>query len=326
MHRKQQRIGLAKAETNRGHVADAVLAHLGIMSPPVLRCSSVQGPMTVTRLQSHAVVRQDYASLPRDDAWIFRLHLRELSDHRLWLNGRAQPVAKCSPGSVSIYDVQRQLAVSITDPLDVVRIFVPRTALDELAREGGVRQVTGFNFRHGDATDDPVIGFLVSSLLPSVGAPEAAFGLFVDHVMLAILTHVGRAYGAMDDTHRASRGKLAPWQERRAKEMLEADLNSNLRTAALAEACSLSPSHFARAFRQSTGLPPHRWLLNRRVDRAKEMMLTTGMSLPDMAAACGFADQTHFSRVFERVVGVPPGAWRRLHTCHLPQTSKRRLP
>ncbi|WP_158746929.1 AraC family transcriptional regulator [Acidisphaera sp. L21] len=248
---------------------------------------------------------------------IFRLHLRELSDHRLWLNGRAQPVAKCSPGTVSIYDVQQELAVSITDPLDVVRIFIPRTALVEIGRESGVRQVTGFNFRHGDATDDPVISSLVSSLLPSVGAPEAAFGLFVDHVMLALLTYVGRAYGAVDYTRRAARGKLAPWQERRAKEMLEADLNSNLRTAALAEACGLSPSHFARAFRQSTGLPPHRWLLNRRVDRAKELMLTTGMSLPDLAAACGFSDQSHLSRVFERVVGVPPGAWRRSHTCQI---------
>ena len=73
----------------------------------------------------------------------------------------------------------------------------------------------------------------------------------------------------------------------------------------------LSPSHFARAFRGSTGMPPHRWLLNRRIEKAKDALHNTQASLAAVATACGFADQSHFTRVFTRFVGISPGAWRR---------------
>ena len=300
-----------KIGSNEGGIAASVLAHLGIAEPPVLRCSSLQTPITILRMQSEAAEREDYADLPQEDAWIFRLHLQELADHSLWLDGRRMPVARCSPGSVSVYDVQAELAVSIIDPLDVVRIFVPRAALDQLAKEFGVPRVRRIDVAHGAATHDPAIYALISSLLPSLMAPQAAFGLFVDHVLLAVLAHIGRAYGAMDAAQGASRGKLAPWQERRAKEILEAQPNSSLRLSVAADACGLSASHFARAFKQSTGQPPHRWLLNRRVERAKRVMSDTHATLAETALACGFADQSHFSRVFEKIEGVPPGTWRR---------------
>ena len=301
----------AEIGSNEGGIAASVLAHLGIAEPPVLRCSSLQAPITILRLQSEAAEREDYADLPREDAWIFRLHLQELADHSLWLAGKRMPVAKGSPGSVSVYDVQLELAVSIIDPLDVVRIFVPRAALDQLAKELGAPRVRRIDVAHGAAIHDPAIYALISSLLPALMAPKAAFGLFVDHVLLAVLAHIGRTYGAMDVAQGASRGKLAPWQERRAKEVLEAQPNSTLRLAVAADACGLSASHFARAFKQSTGQPPHRWLLHRRVERAKTLMSDTRATLAETALACGFADQSHFNRVFEQVVGIPPGTWRR---------------
>ena len=301
----------AESGANGGGSAASVLAHLGIAEPPVLRGSSLHAPITMLRLQSAAAEREDYADLPREDAWIFRLHLQELSDHSLWLDGKRMPVARCSPGSVSVYDVQSELAVSIIDPLDVVRIFVPRAALDQLAKELGAPRIRRIDVAHGAATHDPAIYALISSLLPALMAPEAVFGLFVDHVLLAVLAHIGRTYGGMDVAQAASRGKLAPWQERRAKEVLEAESNSGLRLAMAADACGLSASHFARAFKQSTGQPPHRWLLHRRVDRAKQFMSDTHATLAETALACGFADQSHFNRVFEQIVGVPPGTWRR---------------
>ena len=301
--------------TNNGSVAASVLSHLGIQPPPILRCGSVQQSITVVRLRSDAAAREDYADLPREDAWIFRLHLQELSAHRLWMDGKLVPVAKCSPGTVSIYNMHLELAVSIIDPLDVVRIFVPRAALDQLAQELGVARSDCLNVIHGAAIRDPAIHALISCLLPALEAPEAAFGLFVDHVLLAILAHIGRKYGALDEARHVPQGRLAPWQERRAKEILEAHPGLGLRLAIAADACGLSPSHFARAFKRSTGQPPYRWLLQRRVEQAKKLMSETGVTLADTALACGFADQSHFTRVFQRTVGVSPGAWRRGLRC-----------
>jgi len=108
-----------------------------------------------------------------------------------------------------------------------------------------------------------------------------------------------------------SHGGLAPWQERRATAMLEARLDGQIGIAELASACGLSPSHFAQAFRRSTGVPPHRWLQYRRIDLAQDLLRRTAMPLADIALACGFAGQSHFGRVFADVVGRSPGVWRR---------------
>ena len=73
----------------------------------------------------------------------------------------------------------------------------------------------------------------------------------------------------------------------------------------------MSTRHFARAFRQSTGVPPHRWVLRCRVQRAKEMLRTQALPLADVALRCGFADQSHFTRAFAREVRQSPRQWRR---------------
>jgi transcriptional regulator GlxA family with amidase domain len=106
-------------------------------------------------------------------------------------------------------------------------------------------------------------------------------------------------------------GGLAPWQARRAKELTSANLDGQLPLSQIAEACGLSTRHFARAFRQSIGVPPHRWLLGRRIERWKDLMRDPALSLAKVVLACGFADQSHFTRMFTTLMGLSPGLWRR---------------
>ena len=105
--------------------------------------------------------------------------------------------------------------------------------------------------------------------------------------------------------------RLAPWQLKRVTEFITANLAETLQLSDLAALSGLSPSHFGRAFKGSTGQPPHRWHLNLRIERARAMLTDAGASLADVACATGFADQSHFTRVFSRTVGMSPGAWRR---------------
>ena len=107
-----------------------------------------------------------------------------------------------------------------------------------------------------------------------------------------------------------SRGGLAPWQERRAKEVLSANLDGGVPLKDVARECRLSVSHFSRAFRRTMGVAPHHWLLTRRIEVAKEKLRDRRLSLSDVALVCGFADQSHLTRVFTGMVGVSPGAWR----------------
>jgi transcriptional regulator GlxA family with amidase domain len=135
--------------------------------------------------------------------------------------------------------------------------------------------------------------------------------LFADHIGLALGSHIAQVYGGMRSVAAPWRGGLAAWQERRAKELMSTNLREDLSAADIAKECSLSAGHFARAFRHSTGLSPHQWLLRHRINEAHVLLHDPGLSLAGIARACGFADQSHFTKAYTRLRGISPGAWRR---------------
>jgi AraC family transcriptional regulator len=106
-------------------------------------------------------------------------------------------------------------------------------------------------------------------------------------------------------------GGLARWQARRALAYIEENLGKKMGIPELATLVSLSNSHFSRAFKRSLGLSPMAYVVKRRVERAKLMMISTGEQLAEIALACGFTDQSHLNRSFRRMIGMSPGLWRR---------------
>jgi AraC-like DNA-binding protein len=132
-----------------------------------------------------------------------------------------------------------------------------------------------------------------------------------------MVVHLARAYGGfkrpeVEGKGMRRRGMLTPLQESLVKSRLLDDLSSDPGLSELALLCGLSTSHFIRAFKQTTGMPPHRWLLAQRINHAKGLLHKTKMPLSAIALECGFGDQSHLTRVFARAYGVGPGAWRRL--------------
>ena len=103
---------------------------------------------------------------------------------------------------------------------------------------------------------------------------------------------------------------LAPWQERRAKELMMNSITRPLTISEVAQGCALSRSHFSRAFKKNTGYSPQDWLLHARIERSKAL-LEMGMPITQVSLECGFADQSHFTRTFTRKTGQSPMAWRR---------------
>jgi AraC-like DNA-binding protein len=94
-----------------------------------------------------------------------------------------------------------------------------------------------------------------------------------------------------------------------AKELLHAQLTAPPSLEVLAAAVNLSPFHFARVFRRATGMPPHTWLVQQRIARARALLQSGCLPL-EVAMQLGFADQSHLSRQFKQVYGVGPGAYR----------------
>ncbi|CRM52169.1 MULTISPECIES: helix-turn-helix domain-containing protein [Pseudomonas] len=108
-------------------------------------------------------------------------------------------------------------------------------------------------------------------------------------------------------------GGLCPRRERIAKQLILANLGESLAIAELAQACALSRSHFSRAFKCTTGLSPQEWIRQQRIQRAKELITESSLSLTQISLECGFCDQAHFCHMFTRSEGVNPMTWRNHH-------------
>jgi AraC-like DNA-binding protein len=295
-----------------GAYGDRLGSRFGLTKAPVLTVRTLRkSQLAVTEIVNDNPDLGKTLPIPPEDAFLVHVMTRDCLDHDLYIDNKSVSPDLFPTGVTSLYDLTRDPIAEIHCPTPCLSFYLPRLALHEIADEVGERRFRGLEFRHGRAYDDPVMRSLCEALLPALARPEQVNTLFVDHMGLAFRAHIARAYGGMQSMRPRLCGGLAPWQERRARDILSHNLNGELPLIHLAHECGLSASHFARAFRQSLGLAPHQWLLSLRVERAKEQLLNSDASLAEIAIDCGFADQSHFTRVFTKHVGASPGQWRR---------------
>ena len=267
--------------------------------------------LAVTELQYDNPTYELSSPPAPEDAYLVALHLKDYPVYEYWENGKAAPASALHAGDTIIYDIKRRPTFHLNNAFHSVHFYFSRAALEAIADHVHGRSIGELHYSPGVSKDDAVMRSLTQTLMPAFARPQEASRLFTENVMLAVGIHVACTYGDMETERSTVRGGLAPWQERRVKEILVANLDGDLSLALLASECGLSASHFSRAFRTSAGISPHQWLLQRRVELAKGLLEHGWMTLAEVALACGFADQSHLTRIFRRCAGISPGAWRR---------------
>ncbi len=257
--------------------------------------------------------RSTQAEAPAQDADLLVLQLRDHPAHDFWAGGRHIRMPSTREGTLGLLNLRTDCKAIFNSELDSLHLHLPKEALDDLARDVGAVPVAGLVVGGGWTgwtPNDPVFRQLAPLLVAAIDARRHATQAFLDHLILAAATHVAEQYGGMR-RGLLRRGTLAPWQLRRAQEMLAADLDGRTSLPDVAEACGLSISHFSRAFKTSTGWTPHAWLQARRIDMALGLLVDKRLPLAEVALRSGFADQSHFTRIFKSVTGQTPGAYRR---------------
>jgi len=241
--------------------------------------------------------------------------LRPLPALRGWNDGHLLEIPARGAGALSCLDLREAWRMDLSEPFDSLHTYIPLAAFDEITSELKRPRIGRLNSLLSVDHLDATMLNLVRALNPVLARPEQATALFIDHVFLAIVAHLAVTYGGLRGDMPAFAGgrdrMLTPLQERRVTSRLLDDLATDTNLAELAALCGLSRSYFIRAFKHTTGLPPHRWLLRQRVKRAKELLQGTKMPIVEIATACGFADQSHLTRVFSKAFRISPAMWRR---------------
>ncbi|ALE89569.1 helix-turn-helix domain-containing protein [Pseudomonas versuta] len=221
---------------------------------------------------------------------------------------REQPGATGAPGKLCVLPADHQSAWVINGAIRLAHVYVSQeqfalgcvTLLDREPRELQLREITFFDDEQQTRRFHQLINLNWNEpgerLLTSSLACE-----LLDH---ALLNQVGLRSGLQ------LKGGLAAYQRRQLVDMIEQQLAEPLNIGQLAAHCALSPYHFARMFRQSFGLPPHQYLLARRLARARDLLRNSALGLGDIALACGFASASHFANRFKQTVGATPGEYR----------------
>jgi AraC family transcriptional regulator len=241
----------------------------------------------------------------------YTLHLNRRSATRISLAGRfgGRQRHDIPFRGATLFDLSDLPMVEVEGRYDMMRVYLPRQRMisvaETMARRSDVRlRLPNPGF------DDYIIASLLNIIDFAFEKPAQASQLFVDEVSVALMSHLIHNYSDASPIER-SRGGLAPWQERIAKEILFARIRNPPTVDELAQACGVSARHFIRAFAHSTGRTPHQWLMQERAVEAKNLLEHSDSTLAEISALCGYANQSHFCRSFLRHFGKSPSTARR---------------
>ncbi|WP_428249223.1 helix-turn-helix domain-containing protein [Ferrovibrio sp.] len=228
-------------------------------------------------------------------------------------NGQFQSTA-VRPGTLWLCPIGvAEDSIRITAPLPrILHLYLPKTHFSMLS---------GITSRAVKPDEIPYLADIGDDFLRQCGyrilheleSESAGGALFIEHLSMSVALHLASAY---TDAPPASRqndrlGALDRRRLDRVLEYIERNLDNELSLSELAAIACLSPYHFARAFRDTIGIPPHRFVSKRRLKLAQHLLRNTALPLVEIAHTCKFSSQTTFTRAFLRQVGVTPGEYRR---------------
>ena len=241
----------------------------------------------------------------------YTLHLNRRSSTSILLTGRfgGRQRHDIPFRGATLFDLSDLPMVEVEGRYDMMRVYLPRQRIISVAESMTRRSDLRLRLPN-PGFDDYIITNLLNMINFAFENSEQTSQLFVDEVSVLLMSHLIHNYSDLSPIDR-SRGGLASWQERVAKEILFARICDPPTADELGQACGVSARHFIRAFRQSTGRTPHQWLMQERALNAKNLLEHSDRTLAEISAMCGYANLSHFCRAFLRRFGQSPSMARR---------------
>jgi len=248
-------------------------------------------------------------------------HVRPMADHVfMTYNGSARRIERRGSGgvqrsvtrddSVTLIPAGEHYGWDIYGDLNATHVYISAQRLSELALAAGLAATPELLSR--TASTDVMGSQLIRALTQSDQSHDRLSSLWRDTAADMLCLHLLRNHLAEQGKTQAIRpGCLAPWQLTRVTDYIDAHLCEDVSLADLAQLVGLSSFHFCRAFKASTGLPPHRWRQRLRIERARHLLQHTELPVAEVGHAVGYEDASLFAVSFRRATGFTPSQYRR---------------
>ncbi|WP_407189932.1 helix-turn-helix domain-containing protein [Bradyrhizobium centrosematis] len=228
-------------------------------------------------------------------------------------NGEVQK-SLARPGMSYLVPVGTQEShLELSDRMECLHLYLPPALLDQSALADFDIDPAKVEIAYAHGLADQVLFHICSPLRDLLHRPrQPTDALFVEGIQVALAAHLLGNYTI--DRWRAPEKapSLDPRRLQRVLDYIEASLGDDVRLEDLAAQACLSPYHFSRLFREATGLSPHRYVTDRRVQAARHELARDRLSLVEIALECGFGSQANFTRVFRKAASLTPGQYREL--------------
>lgn len=217
----------------------------------------------------------------------------------------------CAPGDLSLLTRSQWSHWHWTERIEVSHVYLSERLVGGIANEMMGCSAAEVRLHDLLRVQDPVLLSAVDALTREATQPSAGGALYAEAVATQLVVHLMRNYASVHCPAACAKDCLTPAQRQRLVDYVEANLQSPLSLERLASEAGLGTWSFTRRFRQSFGCSAHQYLVERRLERARALLLQSAMPLKAIASACGFADQAHLTRVFKERLRTTPAALRR---------------
>jgi AraC family transcriptional regulator len=222
--------------------------------------------------------------------------------------GGFRPIGRSVPGKAYLLPAGHETFASWDDKMECLAVLLDPALVARAASEANASP--SVEIVQACHLDDPIMRQVCYGLMRESESDQPAGRLYVESLANVLAVHLFRHYTRGGVKEEAASGGLSGKRLRRTMEFIRENLARDLNLSEIATSAGMSPFHFARAFKQSTGMTPHQHLTKTRIERAKQLLGQSDLPIVEVCSQVGFQSQSHFTTVFRRLTGLTPRTYR----------------
>lgn len=253
----------------------------------------------------------DRISYPGSSEHCIILHVANSDNLERQLDGKKWQCSPSHPGGLTFVPAHQKVGWFWDREVELFEIHLSPLLLERVARESWEINYRSIELRPRFTIRDPFLEQLAMAFRAEIQQDNPVNHLYLESLQNVLAVHLLRHHCATEIGNLSAPDKLTQSQVKQIINYIQDNLGNEIELAELAKLVCISTHHFGKLFKQSMGMPPYRYVLQCRIDRAKKLLAKKRLSIAAIATQLGFYDQSHFTNVFRRYTTLTPRQYQK---------------